>query len=347
MSLTVSGPGGSDSMTRTNYISVTASYDSYEPDNSSGTASWISSGSTQTHSIIPATDVDWVKFQLTSPSAITLETTGPTGYDTRMWLYDSSLSQIDYSDDEGVDNYSLIDRQCGVDALPAGTYYVKVDDYNNDNEIPSYNLSFNITQNCTPPSATFDAWPQSGNAPFTSTMHIVDTSNITSCSWNYGDGQTGTSCASTHDHTYNNAGTYTVSLTVSGPGGSDSMTRTNYITVSNPSPTVPPTPANFRESGTTTNSITLAWDDVSGETGYKIYKWGYDGSEWRFIYYASVGENVTTYTDTNLACGNDFNYYALSAYNGYGESEHHPWIQGVTDACLAGAYQTYLPLVIR
>ena len=53
-----------------------------------------------------------------------------------------------------------------------------------------------------PPSANFDASPQSGTAPLVTTFHIVDTSNITSCSWNYGDGQTGTSCASYHTHTY-------------------------------------------------------------------------------------------------------------------------------------------------
>lgn len=83
-----------------------------------------------------------------------------------------------------------------------------------------------------PISANFDAWPQSGNAPLTVSFHIVSTENITSCLWDYGDGTTGTSCEAYHDHIYNNAGSYTVSLTVSGSGASDSMTRQNYITVS-------------------------------------------------------------------------------------------------------------------
>jgi len=128
-----------------------------------------------------------------------------------------------------------------------------------------------------PPSANFDAWPQTGIAPLTSTMHIVDTSNISSCSWNYGDGQTGTSCASTHDHIYNNAGTYTVSLSVSGPGGSDSMTRTNYIVASQQQlPDLVPYPRPGAEdpiviSRTTDNSDkdTL----ISGQTAY--IDWGY------------------------------------------------------------------------
>src|SRR5205823_2998443 len=53
-----------------------------------------------------------------------------------------------------------------------------------------------------PPTAGFDAWPQSGHAPLTVSMHNISTGNITSCSWNYGDGTTGTSCAGYHDHVY-------------------------------------------------------------------------------------------------------------------------------------------------
>jgi PKD repeat protein len=96
-----------------------------------------------------------------------------------------------------------------------------------------------------PPSANFDAWGLSGTAPYTTAMHIVDTSNITSCSWNYGDGQTGTSCVSLHNHTYTSAGSYTVSLTVSGPGGTNSFSRPNYINVSDPLPAACPTINNW------------------------------------------------------------------------------------------------------
>jgi PKD repeat protein len=88
------------------------------------------------------------------------------------------------------------------------------------------------------PSAEFDAWPQVGNAPFTTTFHIVEMANITGCSWNYGDGQTSTICTQVHDHTYNDDGTYTVSLTVTGTDGPDSMTRTDYIVVDSVAPSV-------------------------------------------------------------------------------------------------------------
>ena len=54
----------------------------------------------------------------------------------------------------------------------------------------------------------------------------------TSWSWTFGDG--GTANAQNPSHTYTAAGTYTVSLTVSNLDGSDTLTRTGYITVTEP-----------------------------------------------------------------------------------------------------------------
>lgn len=65
-------------------------------------------------------------------------------------------------------------------------------------------------------------------------MHIVSTANINSC-WDYGDEQSGTSCAAYRDHSYASPGTYSVRLTVDGPGGTDSMQRTSYLRVTGPS----------------------------------------------------------------------------------------------------------------
>ncbi|MFN3821976.1 MAG: PA14 domain-containing protein, partial [bacterium] len=97
--------------------------------------------------------------------------------------------------------------------------------------------------------------------------------------------------------------------------------------------TIPQEPTNFRVLSATSDSITLAWDDVGNESGYKIYKWGSDGNKWGFFYYANVGQNITNFTDDDLSCENDFNYYELSAYNAFGESEHVGWIQGKTATC--------------
>jgi|GEM_PF-2038868 len=123
------------------------SLDSYEPDDSAGQASGITSGSPQSHSICPAGDEDWVSFTLGAESAVTLETSGVSG-DTRMWLYDSSLSLVEFDDDGGTSLFSAIDRLCGVDALPAGTYYVKVDEYGGDETIDDYTLAYTWLESC-------------------------------------------------------------------------------------------------------------------------------------------------------------------------------------------------------
>ena len=47
--------------------------DAYEQDGSWDQAQWITSGSAQTHSIVPATDVDWVKLTLSAPSEVVIE----------------------------------------------------------------------------------------------------------------------------------------------------------------------------------------------------------------------------------------------------------------------------------
>ena len=51
----------------------------------------------------------------------------------------------------------------------------------------------------------------------------------TSWSWTFGDG--GTSTAQNPVYAYAASGTYTVSLTATGPSGSDIETKTSYITV--------------------------------------------------------------------------------------------------------------------
>jgi hypothetical protein len=114
----------------------------YEPDNSSGQARLITSGTPQTRSIVPNTDVDWIKFQLSVTSGVLLETAGTLFADTRISLYDGSLTPIEYNDDDGIDFFSFIDRQCAIDPLTAGTYFVKVEEFSNNAEIPTYHLAF-------------------------------------------------------------------------------------------------------------------------------------------------------------------------------------------------------------
>lgn len=114
--------------------------DSFEPDETSGTATLLESGSPQNHSICSIGDEDWYRFTLGYPSDVVLATSGPTG-DTRMWLYNEGLTTIEFDDDGGAGLFSHIDRVCGADELPAGTYYINVDDFGDNNVIADYDMS--------------------------------------------------------------------------------------------------------------------------------------------------------------------------------------------------------------
>ena len=78
--------------------------------------------------------------------------------------------------------------------------------------------------------ADFSGTPTSGPAPLTVAFTDLSTGEIDTWSWDFGD--TGTSSAQHSSHTYYTPGDYTVSLTVSGPGGSDTETKVDYISVS-------------------------------------------------------------------------------------------------------------------
>jgi len=80
-----------------------------------------------------------------------------------------------------------------------------------------------------PPVADFTASPTEGYAPLTVQFTDRSSGAITSRSWAFGDG--GSDTVPDPVHTYNDPGVYTVTLTVSGPGGSHTLTRPNYITV--------------------------------------------------------------------------------------------------------------------
>jgi len=121
----------------------TTSGDIYEPDNSySQATAQPHNACSLAHSIDPANDQDWVYFDLSTASNIIINTSGSSG-DTRMWLYDSSLNEIEYDDDDGDGAFSKIERLYS-NALPPGRYYVKIDEFGNDNIIPEYFIELSV-----------------------------------------------------------------------------------------------------------------------------------------------------------------------------------------------------------
>jgi len=81
----------------------------------------------------------------------------------------------------------------------------------------------------TPVQASFTALPTSGVEPLTVGFTNTSSGDYVNSLWAFGDGVTSTLQSPTH--TYTTVAVYTVTLTVSGPGGSDTETKAGYITV--------------------------------------------------------------------------------------------------------------------
>jgi len=89
-----------------------------------------------------------------------------------------------------------------------------------------------------PPVASFSGGPTTGFAGFSAVFTNTSTGTITNWVWNFGDGTLITnSTGGNVTHVYAVGGSYNVTLTVSGPGGSNGQTQPNLI-VTSPLPTM-------------------------------------------------------------------------------------------------------------
>jgi len=89
------------------------------------------------------------------------------------------------------------------------------------------------------PTTGFTADPVVGFAPLTVRFMDRSSGSPTSFEWDFGDG--GSSMTENPEYTYQNAGTYSVSLTATNALGSTKNTRAGFITVVKPGETLPVT----------------------------------------------------------------------------------------------------------
>jgi PKD repeat protein len=82
-----------------------------------------------------------------------------------------------------------------------------------------------------PPTAAFTASPTSGTAPLAVAFTDTSSGSPTSWAWDFQNDGTVDSTAQNPTFTYTTPNSYTVKLTVSNTAGSNSLTKTNYITV--------------------------------------------------------------------------------------------------------------------
>lgn len=88
----------------------------------------------------------------------------------------------------------------------------------------------------TKPVATFSSDKTTANAPATFTFSNSSSGTIATYKWDFGDGTSST--ARDASHSYAKPGSYIVTLTVTGPGGSTTATKTISIVAAQPAPTL-------------------------------------------------------------------------------------------------------------
>jgi parallel beta-helix repeat protein len=197
VSLTVTGLGGSDTETKTDYITV------YAAPVAAFSGSPLSGSTATTFTFTDASTGNitaWSWDFGSGASPATASTAGPhdvTYSTTGLKTVALTVTGLGGSDDETKTDYITVSS-----AIPA-------------------------------PVAQFSGTPRSAvEAPLDVTFTDESTGNITSWEWDFNNDDVVDSYVQTPDpYTYADAGRYTVKLTVTGPGGSDTETKTDYIRV--------------------------------------------------------------------------------------------------------------------
>jgi PKD repeat protein len=175
-----------------------------------------------------------------------------------------------------------------------------------------------------PLAASASAVPTSGQVP----LSVAFTGSATGgtppyhYSWNFGDGSTSTS--QNPSHTYNAAGTYTATLTVTDSASpAHSAASSVTITGSPIAGTAPGAPTGLTASGGT-GQVSLSWTPPASNggvniTSYRVYRGASSGGETLVTSGGCSGLGaVTSCTDTGLTNGQAY-FYKVAAVNAIGE----------------------------
>jgi PKD repeat protein len=152
-----------------------------------------------------------------------------TASNTANWL---TLSATSGALAGGDSTNVTVSINANANSLSAGSYSDTVSFTNATNGDGNTTRSVGLT--VSPPVADFTGSPTTGPAPLTVTFNDASTGDtITNWFWDFGDGGTTNITTNTVVHTYA-AGTYGVTLIVTGPDGVSTNAKPNYITALTP-----------------------------------------------------------------------------------------------------------------
>jgi PKD repeat protein len=146
----------------------------------------------------------------------------------------------------------------------AATVYFDVSDTTGKTTSGSFNMVV-----YTPPLAEFVADVTSGSPPLTVNFTSLSTGTIDAYSWDFDGDGVEDSALQDPTHIYDIAGSYTVSLTVTCAGGSDTETKVDYITVT----PIPPTADFIADVTQGTATLGVGFTDMSSGD---IDTWSWD-----------------------------------------------------------------------
>ena len=223
-------------------------------------AKWSNDATSSGYNVIPIPVASFTVNNTSGTAPQTINFTDTSSNNPTSWLWDF-----------GDGNTSTIQDPTHIYNTP-GTYTVTLTAGNNDgnNTITQTNY---INIGYPAPIASFTTNATTGTAPLNIQFTDTSTGNINTYNWDFGDGTTSTEQNPTH--TYNTPGTYTITETVTGLGGTNSQTQTNLITANYPAPiasfttnaTTGTAPLNIQFTDTSTGNInTYNWDFGDGTT---------------------------------------------------------------------------------
>jgi PKD repeat protein len=202
-----------------------------------------------------------------------------------------------------------------VSGLAEGTtYYYAVTAHNAAMVESGFSNEVSATVPFGAPVAAFSASTTTGVAPLAMNFTNSSTGNITAYAWTFGDGTTSTS--QNPAHVYSVAGTYTISLTATGPGGSNTQTRSGYVAVTsagNVDSTPPTIPPSLKATAASSTSVNVTWGastDNVGVANYLIERCAGVGC-------TNFGARATvaglTLLDTGMVTGTSYSYRIRAA----------------------------------
>ena len=236
--------------------------------NNPGNAVPIAFGETKTGSIITYAQMNNYTFTATAGNMITTRMHSSWAVGPQIDLYAPNGALITSS----ANLLSSYDTEITKSLTSTGRYTILVGD-TSGSYAGTYSLSLQ-NQETNSPVASFTGTPTSGSAPLTVAFTDASTNSPTSWYWTFGDGSTSTT--KSPSHTYTTAGTYTVTLKATNTGGSNTLTRTGYISVTTPA--VAPV-ASFTGTPTSGSApLTVAFTDASTNSPTSWYWTFGDGS---------------------------------------------------------------------